>query len=315
MTGKLLCLQYKYGNKNNLFATYEETLALVKKYPVVYGVIPKKFKDKAMTLEFLRANKIWVDEYNEMRECERREQEKDARNGIYRCHAGGRYVQFTDNAYVIGGVDLGALLKDEEVLVAALDNKYPLSLGPDAYDESTIIKVMNERQELVWYVFCYWQDYIQDYPIEIEKIRNKYRLFNNPNDLELAFFKCLSLITPTNKNALACLVASLYNQLDIKRPTDTDNLEEFQRIFACLDVEPQNYLVSRFYACAKYVKKGVLYPETEKEVVDNCPIAGDILSDEAILKYKLVQSDTLQEVTEKCEECDKCMWSKIEIIN
>ena len=48
--GRLLCLQYKYGNKNNILSTYEECLELVKKYPIVFAVVPDKFKDKNMVM-------------------------------------------------------------------------------------------------------------------------------------------------------------------------------------------------------------------------------------------------------------------------
>ena len=48
-------------------------------------------------------------------------------------------------------------------------------------------------------------------------------------------------------------------------------------------------------------KKNVLCKELEQDIIRNCPIAGDILSDETILKNRLELSDTEAEVKNRSD--------------
>lgn len=310
MNGKLLCLQYKYGNKNNLFSTYEDSLELVKQYPIVFSVIPQKFKDKALVMAFLQANKVWVDKYNAVVAQEREADKQYAAKGIYRSHPKGRFLEFTDNAFVDSGADLGTFLKDESVLIAVLDNDYPFGFTKDSYDEKTVVKVLKTHHKLMWYVYDYWKDHIKECPNVVEWLRVKYELYNMPDDLELAFFKCFSLTQPDNKKNIMQLFAALYDDLIVPMPTSTNNAEIMANVLSLLDAETQNFVVSLFYSCVKFMKKGILDRDLEQDIVNICPIAGDILSDEAILKYKLTQSDTDKDVCKKCEECCHCTLSR-----
>ena len=310
MNGKLLCLQYKYGNKNNLFATYEATLELVKQYPIVFSVIPEKFKDKAMIMAFLEANKVWVDQYDKFVAREREVDMQNKANHTYLSHNKGRFLQFNENAFVDTDVYFGEHLKDEGILIAVLENNCPFAFTEDSYDEKVVTKVLTTHHKLMWYVFDYWKDHIKDYPNIIEWLRVKYELYNMPDQAELAFLKCFSLIQPNNKKAIMQLFASLYDDLDVPLPTSTNNSEIMIKVFSLLDESMQNDIVSLFYSCVKFMKKGVLDKVLEQDIVNICPIAGDILPDEAVLKYKLTQSDTDEDVCKKCEECCHCTLSR-----
>lgn len=312
MNGKLLCLQYKYGNKNNLFATYEDTLDTVKRYPIVYGVIPEKFKDKGMILAFLQANKEWKLQFDAAREAERKaDTKRRAEDGTVVVHAKGRFLNFTDNAYVDTAVPFGEELKDAEILAAVVENHCPFAFTEKNYDEKTIIKVLKTQPNLVWNVYDYWMIHIKKQPTVVEGLRVKYELYNMPEMSELVFLKCFSLISSDNKDALIQLIGTLYNDFEMALPTHTCNAEIMKKVFSLLDERMQNVIVSRFYSCAMFVKKNVLCKELEQDIIHNCPIAGDILSDETVLKNKLEPSDTEAEVKKKCEHCCRCFMARI----
>ena len=312
MNGKLLCLQYKYGNKNNLFATYEDTLEMVKQYPIVYGVIPEKFKDKGMILAFLQANKGWKLQFDAAREAERKaDKKRREEENLVVAHPSGRFLNFTDNAYVDTAVPFGEELKDAEILAAVVENHCPFKLTEKNYDEKTIIKVLKTQPNLVRNVYDYWMTNIKKQPTVVEGLRVKYELYNMPEVSELAFLKCFSLISPDNKDALFQLIGALYNDFDTALPMHTCNAEIMKKVFSLLDERMQNVCVSRLYSCAKFVKKNVLCKELEQDIINICPIAGDILSDETVLKNKLEPSDTEAEVKKKCEDCRKCFMSRV----
>ena len=194
MNGKAICLHYKYGNKNNLLATYEEAFETVKKYPIVYTVIPEKFKDKKMTLAFLEANKPYVEEYGRRLWGEQEEFSKNLKEGIIKSKDKGRNLDLVDNGIPCRITDLGEILKDPEILFSAEENLFPYEFTENTYDEKTVIKVLKKCAKLMRNVYQYWVLNIKKYPKVVESIRTKYELINLPSNEELAFFKCVSLI-------------------------------------------------------------------------------------------------------------------------
>ncbi len=330
MNGKLLILQYKYGNKKDIFNSYEETIKLIEQYPIVFSIVPEQLKDKNMVLTFIKANGKFVKRFKDIQnEILKRDEEK-RKNGVYTSVSGMHADIFAieqeikNNAFVDTLFDLGEFAKDVDVLVCAMENScYGLwfvntvglfKLEPQHYDEKTIIKVIKRFPQIVTRVYCYWDSYIKNFPKEKEKVRVKDELRNDPADEELALFKTLSLIDVDNIEAIAHLI-STYQIWGINNCGENlDHTDIIKNLFATYDIETQNKLVQNYFGQARYLKNGVLDADLEQHIAKHCPIAGDILSDEAILKYNLMPSDSDEESLQKCKECSACFLSRMVLI-
>ena len=322
INGKMICLQYKYGNKNNYFSTYEETMEMVKKYPIVYTIIPEQFKDKEMTIAFLRANGKWIKEYKKMREEELKIDREDAQNGRVRVFDKGRFTHLKNNAFVDETFDLEEWTKDVDVLVTAIEqdcygewftNRVGLfALTKQNYDEKALVEAIRRFPQTACRLYSYWMEHIEENPTMIESIRVKYELYNEPETYELALFKCFNIIGDKYPQATAILIACAYGELESQ--VNSDHIEIMRKILSGIDEEAQNTLVELNFSFVKYLRKGILRNDIEIVIAKSCPIAGDILSNEAVLKYKLEQSETEEERQKKCGYCAKCQLARVRII-
>ena len=322
INGKMICLQYKYGNKNNYFSTYEETMEMVKKYPIVYKIIPEQFKDKEMTIAFLRANGEWIREYKKMREKELEIEREDRKNGRVRVFDKGRFTHLTNNAFVDETFDLGKWTKDADVLVTAMEqdcygewftNQVGLfALNEQNYDEKVLAEAIRHFPQTACRLYSYWMEHIEENPTMIESIRVKYELYNEPEAYELALFKCFNIIDDKYPQTTAILIACAYEELESQ--VNSDHIEIMRKILSGIDEEAQNTLVELNFSFVKYLRKGILRNDIETVIAKSCPIAGDILSNEAVLKYKLEQSETEEERQKKCGYCSKCQLARVRIV-
>ena len=81
--------------------------------------------------------------------------------------------------------------------------------------------------------------------------------------------------------------------------------------FSKLSEDMQIQLASNFFYFVKFMRKKIITEDLQKEIVENCPIAGDILSDEAILKYDLKQSVCDNQMLETCKSCMRCQFNRL----
>ena len=309
MTGYMMCLQYKYGNKLNLFQTYQECYDAVVKYPVTFEIVPQQFKDKNLVLAFLKANGKYVQEYWDIEEKRWQDEDEAFSNGIFLAPNRGRFTHLHDVAIVEKDVDFGEWTGDVDVLCEIVKTRCPFSFTQDTYHEDAVKKAIAREHKLVSDVYSYWESNICKNQKEIDKVCAKYQLFENRDARTLAFFKCLSLIEKENSMALLQLFVSA--SWDVDSGTCFQDEDAFKKIFRLLDEDMQVYVVEMLYSYAKYASKKVLDGTLVEEIVKICPIAGDVLPDEYVLRYGLEQALTEEEMEEKCKKCRKCQWSRI----
>ena len=132
---------------------------------------------------------------------------------------------------------------------------------------------------------------------------DKNELFNNPDIFELAFYKCLDL-AGDNEKALAylCMVVGKEFEFSI----NYDHIEKVKKLFSLLPINVQNSLANQFYFNIKYIKKSKLDSHIIQDAINICPIAGDILPDEVVLKHNLLQTEDDEQTKTNCQKCGKC---------
>ncbi len=321
VNGKLLIAQYKYGDKQNLFESYEKAIALIEQYPILYSILPQEMKDRNMALLFVKANGKAIARYQEILTKIRKEDERKQLEGTMSALSGLHSPYFEEetvlknNAFVDTMYDLGEFSKDVEILKEAMcaglngtwfvDSVGGFLLTPENYDEKTLKEVVKEIPQTICRVYWYWHEYMEQFPKVRESIMVKYGLRNNPSSEELAFFKSLSLIDE-RKNAeelnhlLQCYTMGADAQIN------EDHLAEIKSVFLRFPPETQNFLVEGNYRYAQYAKKGILRQDLQEEIAKTCPIAGDILPDSAVIQYNLPQSESNKAAYERCNKCGKC---------
>lgn len=321
--GRLICLRYKYNNDSSSFDTYEKALDIIKKYPIVFTVLPEKFKDKQMVLTFIQSNGDWIKKYKDIQLQKVSEQYELAKRNIYTASDRGSYNFINQNAVVDELIDLGKWTKDSEVLEAAMKadcygiwyfssvGKFDLNEGN--YDETTLMRVAKSFPQIICRAYVYWENYIKKYPKVIQSVQRRYELFDEAEEdeiaaSELALYKCMDLIEEDSEDALSLLYLSYYMLADSLPNIDNDGL--LRCSFSKLSVDMQIQLASNFFYFVKFMKKKIITENLQKEIVENCPIAGDILCDEAILKYDLKQSVCDNQMLETCKSCMRCQFNR-----
>lgn len=313
--GLLICAQYKYGNRQQHLSTYEEALRLVEAYPIIYTVLPETYKTREMTLCFLDANAAAVDTIHSQTAAEVTEDERLAKCVVHR--SGNRFNRLRRNAIPEDDVDLGTWLKDPEVLARAVD-RCRFSFAPETYDEACVKAVLQQEPRLMRAAFTFWEHHISGYPKEVERIRNRFELRGRVaegkkdaaqgrtlSEEQLAFFKCLSLVPEENTAAIAQLFFSAC-LCGAERPFADDNRPAYVLAMSHLAPDTQNALVADWHFCAKFVMKRLLDPDLMKSIAAVCPIAGNILPDEYILRCGLRPTGSDEDAVKQCEECWIC---------
>jgi hypothetical protein len=226
----------------------------------------------------------------------------------------GRFLPITNNAIVDELVDLGEWTKDVDILVLAMQNDcygdWDISsvgrfqITENNYDEKAFKEAIKLFPQIVCRVYYYWVEHIKNCPKIIESIRVRYELYNQPNDEELALFHCFDMIESSNEKAISQLFSAHYilNYVAF----NPDHVEVIKKIFARLDVSKQNLLASMYYYYAKYISKADMDKDLEKIIATDCPIAANILSDAAILKYNLKDCVSDDEAIKSCAGCQRC---------
>lgn len=320
VNGKLLIAQCKYGDKQNLFESYDKALGLIEQYPILFSILPDDMKDKKMVLTFIKANGKCVARYQEILSLIREEDAKLAEQKIFSAPRGLHAPYFEEetelrnNAYVDTMFDLGEFTKDAEILTEAMnvalkgtwfvDSVGGFILNPGNYDEKTLCKVVKSVPEIVCRIYEYWNEYVDGFPKVKESVMVKYGLRNNPSSEELAFFKSLSMVDENNQEVLnhlfQCFTIGSDGQIN------EEHKSEIRSIFMRFSPEIQNSLIAGNYRYVEYAKKGVLDENLQSDIINRCPIAGDILPDTAVLKYNLSQSESDEAAFERCDKCRKC---------
>ena len=325
--GKLLILRYKNNGDNSPFETYEKALETVEKYPIVYTVLPDELKDKRMTITFLRANGRYLKlekEINEeinKRESELRKENTYASRGIMEKDYKEELKNIRNNA-VCGEstADLGEQTKDADVLIAAAeaDAGYTLNvfghfeLTPQNYSEKAMAEAIGRQPRLVSRLYFYWKNYIQKFSGKCQSVMAKFGLCNEPSNEELAFYNCLKIVEGKGEETHMYLFNAFASDPEVQ--SNPDHNEILRRIFALFSSDGQNLIVSRNYKFARYVSVESLDKELQKIIAKECPIAGDILPDRAVLEYDLSPHRTENEAYKKCTECGRCLLKYIRFV-
>lgn len=319
--GKLLILQYKYGDRQDLFETYEKALQLVEQYPILYSVVPEDMKDKKMTLAFVRANGRCISRYQEILSQIRENDAKLMAEGVVSRGWDKLLLQekaeLQNNAFVGDNMfDLGIYTKDSEILTEAMlagvkgtwffSEVGGFLLNPANYDEKVLAQTVKAVPQTICRIYEYWNQYIGEFPKVKKSVMVRYRLRNEPSDSEIAFFKSFGLAEKNNLEALNFLFQNYTVRAEAQ--LNEDHREEVRSLFIKLSPEIQNNLIAGNYRYVKYAKKGVLQRELQEEIIKDCPIAGDLLPDAAVLQYDLSQSESDEEALEKCKKCKKCVF-------
>lgn len=325
--GKLLILRYKYNGDNSSFVTYEKALKTIKKYPIVYTILPESFRDKRMTLAFLKANGRYlkleckINEEIYKKEREFRKENKSISRGELENYYKEEFQYIRNNA--VGEtctVDLGEQTKDAEVLLAAseVDEGYFLNsyggfkLTPQNYSEKAMVEAIGKQPRLVSRLYFYWKNYIQKFSGKCQSVMAKFGLCNEPSNEELAFYNCLKIVEGKGEETHMYLFNAFASDPEVQ--SNPDHNEILRRIFALFSSDGQNLIVSRNYKFARYVSVESLDKELQKIIAKECPIAGDILPDRAVLEYDLSPHRTENEAYKKCTECGRCLLKYIRFV-
>ena len=317
--GKAYILKYKYGDKS-VFDSYDKCFKLVEEYPIVYTAIPDEFKDKNMAIAFIRANARYLNKYKSMLKFEQEDDKIKSQQGIYVSRDKGRFVHLKNNAVIDTLVDFGILTKDKDVMSEAIKMDFTdgfdyRSLGlfvldGNTYDEKAVKEGIKIEPALVIRAYEYWKENIEKYPNVIETIKSKNQLYNSPENYELAFYKCLDLVGD-NELAIEYLYTIGCKEFDIS--VNYDHVDKMKKLFSSIPNNVQNRLANHFYFYIKYMKKSAIDERIVRDMVHICPIAGDILPDEAVLKYGLKQLDTDDLVISTCKNCGKCQFQFVRL--
>ena len=318
--GKLIILRCKRNGDNASFETYEKALGTIGQYPIVYTILPESFRDKRMTLAFLRANGRYLRQENEInkaidkRESELRKENTYVSRAVLEKDYKEELKNIRNNA-VCGEstADLGEQTKDADVLIAAAeaDAGYVLNvfghfeLTPQNYSEKAMAEAIGKQPRLVCRLYFYWKDHIQGFPGKRQSVMAKFGLCNEPCNEELAFYTCLNVIEGKGEEACRWLFQVFASDADVRSNPDHDDI--YSRIFASLSSDVTNRIVSGNYRFARYVSSKILGKDLQKIIAEQCPIAGDILPDRAVLEYDLSPHKTEDEACEICAGCGRCV--------
>lgn len=321
LNGYYICLKYKHNEDNSLFDTYEKALELVRKYPIVFTVLPEQFKDKTLVIEFLKANGKYLNRYYQIQqELDKLEKEKIKEEHyvsnklLLDENLAEEINQIKRNAVVDKLVDLGELTKDSEVIAEAFQmdslNTSVLTLGgfelnTNNFDEEALLKVVKKIPRAIFRLYVFWRENIEKYPKVIESDRVKLELLNFPRTDEIALLHCLRKIEGFSDevyfyllNAYAC---------DNEKWINNDYLQTISDMLKTLQVSTQNAIVRLNHHFAKCVKISSLSENLQIEIAKTCPIAGDILPNKAVLQYNLTPSSSEDESLSKCLDCSRCV--------
>lgn len=317
--GQNLILEYKYGKKD-VFSSYEQSKELIKKYPILIKILPHKYMDKEMIMTFVKANKEWIDQYNSLEESSEKRLTELAEKNIIALERKDIYNHIKMNALIRERVDFGECMKDEDVLLALDDMEGErwnilysdyYELTPNNYDEKIWEKVVKKSPRMATRLYSFWCDNIGNDKKLIEHIKVKYKLFNNPKNSELALYKCFDIVKQEEAIAYIYLAFSVNEGLGI---VDADHENISKEIFKKFDDNTKKFLIHNFYYNLRFMSKEDIDAELAVTVKENCDIAGDLLSDEYVLKYDLEKSINEEEMQKKCRDCQKCLFAKCKLV-
>lgn len=319
LNGKYICLQCKYATANQYFTTYDSSVKLVQQYPIVFTILPQEYVDKNMVLEFLKANGKLSVKYQEgmMEELKESYISLKEHNCSLIVDKRSKNELIKNNAIVDETIDLGEFINDVDVMVTAVENDASLfyreivgkfNLTPQNYNEKCLREAVKKCPKVALRLYDFWNKYLDEFPKVKESIKCKYGLNDRADFEEIVMYKCFDIIGTKNTEAVKYLF-DIYSEqtLSIFNGGVTSAMP---KLFAMLTAEQQNAIVSQSYLYAKFVDNLLLSKDTEQRIALECPIAGDILSNEAILRYNLKMCIDDNEIQSKCLNCSRCDCAK-----
>lgn len=298
VTARRILANIKYGNPVD-FGTFEEALALVEKFPVLYPKLPEEYRaDKRMAVAFCVNNGRYYKEYYDARDSKY----------VYNRRIASEY----DGCAVLEGmVEFGVLLKNVDVLKAIVANDVArfITFSPETYDEAVVLEVLKEDPALIVNVHEYWREHISEEKHKklVEHLRMKYELLNMPSSNELSFFKCLELISIACPEDERAYLHIFFAEEGYDNHFGKDNLAVMRKVFRRVNPEIRNSLVWRYYYLARFIRSDELDEGLAKDIAKWCAIASEILSDEARIRNHLMpQGLSDEEMKARCKHCQRC---------
>lgn len=303
-------LQEKYGVSQNRFTSLEQAVKDVERTPVLIDYIPKEYlQEKELILAFIRGNHKYMQAYyTALTKAGRTTSVTVTRS---------KNAEYLRNGK-IRGIDARLIvpwLMDKDVLIALGQSHMwqNVTFTDENYNEKAVASAIKQGYKLVVPVLEYWMQRIpRDEKTEIN-IRTRFNLKMSDSLSTVAFFKCLDVIN-TSKGDKRLAIAELFVQGN--QFYDEGILEEYQATMSAImqqfDVQTQNEIVDLQYQLVMFMKPSDVSKELAKKIADSCVIAGNILPDEYVLKYKLWTEDC--DVMQKCNECVKCALKRIRVV-
>lgn len=309
--GMLIGLNYKYGKTPDIFDTEEQTIALIKQYPILVDFLPEKWQQsKSVALAFIESNNAFVKKYYDAIE----ESEKD---GVYCALSCVRKIvaEAFFNGLPKHSPSFSQFYDDTDVLTALAnslmsDNIY---FEKDNYHEQTIAVSIANAPRLAIPLLDYWKEKISNHPKTIVHLKIKYELRDDVSLEELAVYKCLEVIESSQGNtveAKGILFAHANNKY--LQTMHEEHKKEIAKVYRTLDVDLQNYLADEFYSLISFMRADDVNPALAECVAQTCPIAALLLPDEYILKHNLEEPD--EDPCDICDKCGKCHMGNIIIV-
>lgn len=316
---KELCLRCKYEGWETVLKKYDHALELVKKHPLLFTQLPAEYKTSEMANAFIEANSVYRRRYEELqRDNARLEKESGAIRSGYLFHLPHRDEELAIKleAVIDSRVDFGNATKDPAVLIKALtadDGWFTVfEITPENYDEKALVAAVRAVPHFIGELYRYWCDEIGKQPKVRESVKETFHLCDDATDGELARFQCLKMIDGKGEAEIFCLL----NARDCyggAESLNTDHIQQMRKAYAELSPALQRTLIGYRYLNGIYAQAEIFTDEMCEDIAKDCPLAGDFLPDRYIVKLGLKQSDRLEDIAPKCNECAKCYIRRLRI--
>lgn len=301
ITGKDIIKEYLSGKRKNLFDNKETLIDMINKYPVIMSVaLESVWKERDIVIAFIKANISIVNkEEKDFIEAEKVD-EIVSSNIIKHKHKVDR-----DNAMFVGVPPyINDWLNDEEILNLVVSSQMIryVSLTKDIYDEAFLEKILKNNPRLIYLIFAYWENNIEEDFKTSEHVKRKYNLNEKTSNNDLAGYKCYDLVSKfiNKEDHLMYLSLSL------------DSWQFLHDIILELDENTREKLIKLRISLIQYIKNE-LNPNDKlvEYVIAVCPEPGAFLSDETILERKLTPYE--KDKRELCNKCGLCDFVKARI--
>lgn len=310
-TGAKLAVMYRFGMMPDLFKTKEQTIDIINKYPVLVSSLSEEhLKDREIILAYIKANLAYIDKYIALRQAlyDCTDEEDDSiRRDI-------QSIKKNANIDNVGAFWFEYHSYDEEIVSLLINDRMwkCVHYTNDTYNETQILKMMEQYPDLIYPFFDYLSERLAKDPKAATSAKEKYNTSNDENYSYLAFRKCIDAVSKL-KNAkelyLRLLTLAFDLDYDAKYASGNNFIEQ---CFRLLNQEMRHNICKEFYYVAQYLSASEIDDAFATHIIEQCPIAANLLPDEQVLKNNLKVK--ISDAQNECRKCNKCIFRRVRFV-